>query len=898
MLVFTLVSSFIVAQSAPPQTPVGLCPTNPHYFQFRGRPTLLIGSGEHYGAVLNLDFDQPTYLDAIAAAGLNQTRTFSGTYREVPGSFNIRNNTLAPQPGRYRSPWVRVSKDGEPEKFDLSKLDPAYFERLKGFVREASRRGIVVELVLFCPFYEESLWEVNPMNPRNNTQGWAPFPREEAYTLKHPELLEVQLAFVHEAVRQLADFDNVYFEICNEPYFGGVTMDWQHRVADAIVEAEKGNRYPHLIAQNIANDHAKIEHPHPAVGLFNFHYANPPAALENLALNKALGDDETGFEGTGDRPYREEAWLFLLSGGGLFSHLDYSFTTDHEDGTAPVEDPTPGGGGVEFRKQLKFLRDFLERYDFTKMQPEPALLKGVPEGVKHAVLAETGKQYAVYLSGGGGSEVTLDLPGGVYRADWFDPRTGANLGGSRLEAGQGGTKLRVPPAPEDVALRVLPIGIRQHAEAPRLKVHESGRFLQYEDGRPFFYLADTAWEFFHRLDLEEARRYLDDRAGKGFTVIQAVVLAELDGLGTPNSMGQSPLENNDPTKPNEEYFRHVDRLVELAAERGLYIGMLPTWGDKVNRKWGIGPEVFTPENARVYGEFLGRRYERAPILWILGGDRPVENDRHRAIWIAMAEGLRQGDSGAHLMTYHPMGEQSSADYFPDAPWLDFHMIQSGHRARDLPNFETIAREYARTPAKPVVDGEPRYEDHPINWKPDNGWFDDLDVRKALYWSVLAGGAGVTYGNHDIWQMWQPGRAPISSARTPWHAALRQPGSSQAGHLRRLIESRPYFTRVPDQSLVPDGGSGGEHVQACRDSEGRYAIIYLPTANPVTVDLSKLKGETLVAWWFDPRTGRAIEAERFTRPNGPRAFTPPARGPDWVIVLDDDAAGFGPPGTEQ
>ncbi len=437
-----------------------------------------------------------------------------------------------------------------------------------------------------------------------------------------------------------------------------------------------------------------------------------------------------------------------------------------------------------------------------------------------------------------------------------------------------------------------------NAAAPRLKVSDNGRYLVHEDGSPFFYLGDTAWELFHRLNREEAERYLKNRAEKGFTVIQGVVLAELDGLNSPNPYGHRPLIDNDPARPNEDYFRHVDFIVEKAESLGLFIGMLPTWGDKVNKKWGVGPEVFTPENARAYGEFLGKRYRDRPIIWILGGDRPVENDRHRAIWNAMAEGLKAGDGGRHLLTYHPMGGNTSATWFHDADWLDFNMLQSGHGARDIPNYEMIARDYHRKPVKPCLDGEPRYEDHPINWKPENGWFDAFDVRKAAYWALLAGACGHTYGCHDIWQFWQPGRAPISSARTPWKEALDLPATFQMRHARHLIESRPYLQRIPDQSLiVGDPGGGGDHVQASRGSDGSYAFIYIPSGKPVTIDLDRLSGREIVAWWFDPRNGKASRAE--TRASkGHHAFTPPRDGPDWVLVLDDAARNYPAPGESR
>src|SRR3954453_1182350 len=157
---------------------------------------------------------------------------------------------------------------------------------------------------------------------------------------------------------------------------------------------------------------------------------------------------------------------------------------------------------------------------------------------------------------------------------------------------------------------------------PRLRVSDNRRFLVTADGRPFFWLGGTAWELFHRLTREEAERYLRQRAGTRFPGGEAVALAEFDGLTAPNAYGETPLRNNDPTQPNEAYFAHVDWIVNRANALGIYVGRLPTWGAKWNLKRGNGPEIFTPANAAQYGEWLGRRYRSAGVVWILGGDRP------------------------------------------------------------------------------------------------------------------------------------------------------------------------------------------------------------------------------------------------------------------------------------
>ncbi|HEU5311601.1 MAG TPA: hypothetical protein VFV24_09135, partial [Candidatus Eisenbacteria bacterium] len=160
--------------------PLALHPENPRYFLFRGKPAILATSGEHYGAVLNRDFDYVPYLDELKAHGFNLTRTFAGTYREVPGSFGIPGNTLAPEPGMYLAPWPRSDVPGAGDggqRFDLKRWSPEYFARLGAFVSEAGKRGIVVELVFFCTFYDDDVWRVSPMNPANNIQGIGPSAR-------------------------------------------------------------------------------------------------------------------------------------------------------------------------------------------------------------------------------------------------------------------------------------------------------------------------------------------------------------------------------------------------------------------------------------------------------------------------------------------------------------------------------------------------------------------------------------------------------------------------------------------------------------------------------------------------------------------------------------------------
>lgn len=434
--------------------------------------------------------------------------------------------------------------------------------------------------------------------------------------------------------------------------------------------------------------------------------------------------------------------------------------------------------------------------------------------------------------------------------------------------------------------------------AQGLRVSKNHHYIVKADGTAFFWLGDTGWELFHRLNREEATHYLENRATKGFTVIQAVVLAELDGLNTPNAYGDKPLIDNDPTKPNEAYFKNVDFIVNKATELGMYIGMLPTWGDKWNKKWGIGPVIFNPENARKYGEFLGKRYRDKNIIWILGGDRNPDTPEQLKIVNALAEGLKEGDHGAHLMTYHPQGGSNSAEWFQESKWLDINMIQSGHAQLNTPNYKMILANYNRKPTKPTLDAEPNYEDHPINWNPTNGWFTAFDVRQAAYWAMLAGAMGHTYGNNNIWQMWQPGRQPMGYARTPWYEALDYPGAFQMGYMRKFFESRPFYKLLPDQELVSnDILRDSAPARAARADDNSFIVVYIPHGQNLEVDLSLFKGKEVDAWWYNPRLNTAIRMNNFTA-KGRQSFDPPSdrrRGNDWVLVVDDASMDYPEPG---
>ena len=345
----------------------------------------------------------------------------------------------------------------------------------------------------------------------------------------------------------------------------------------------------------------------------------------------------------------------------------------------------------------------------------------------------------------------------------------------------------------------------------RLRISEDRRYIACEDGERFFWLGDTAWELFHRLNRDDADDYLRDRAAKQFTVIQAVALAELDGLNTPNAYGHRPLIDNDPAQPNLRpggYWEHVDYIVDRANSLGLIVGFLPTWGRYWKDALGAGG-IFTPENAEAYGRWLGKRYRHASLVWILGGDRPVENDTHRQIIRRMAAGLCDGDGGAHLRTFHSQGAAGSAQFFHDETWLDFNFRQNGHAIDYLGRYDQTLVDYRRTPIKPVIDGEPVYEDVPVDLDLSRGRAIAHDVCRALYWDLFSGACGHTYGHNSIWQMWEPRHTPILGANTSWRDALQSVGAGQMRFARALFESRRINTLVPDQTILAPDDSARE-----------------------------------------------------------------------------------------
>lgn len=389
---------------------------------------------------------------------------------------------------------------------------------------------------------------------------------------------------------------------------------------------------------------------------------------------------------------------------------------------------------------------------------------------------------------------------------------------------------------------------------------------------------------------------MDNRAAKGFSVIQAVALAEFNGLRKPNQYGELPFRDLNTLQPNDKYFEVIDSVIHMARRRNLFIGLLPTWGDKVTPNWGEGPVIFDSAKAYHYGKWIGSRYKSEPnIIWILGGDRPAVRDSNdwRPVWRGMAKGINDATSNGAFITYHPWGNSSStSQWIHNEPWLHMNAFQSGHGGgHDVPCWEWANRDFNMTPAKPTLDMEPNYEDHPVNpwpkWNPENGYFRDYDVRKQCYRSVFAGACGVTYGHHAVWQFTSAREETVNYPDRGWINAIDRPGAFQVGYLRRLLESRPVLSRVPDNSLIVSGqGEKGERMEAFRAADYSYAMVYLPVGKKVSIDLRKMpKG--LSAWWFNPRDASSQKIG-LSEQKEVMELAPPTTGVgnDWVLVIDD------------
>jgi hypothetical protein len=449
---------------------------------------------------------------------------------------------------------------------------------------------------------------------------------------------------------------------------------------------------------------------------------------------------------------------------------------------------------------------------------------------------------------------------------WTTAALVVSIGGICASAGNGGDRT-AGPSVKDM----------------RLKISPNGRYFVDQNGKPFFYLGDTCWLLFQRLDHDELDEYLKDRAAKGFTVIQAYVIRGLGKRhpdGNRSLIGEPPFIDRDPTKPNEAFFKNVDYVVNRANELGMVLGLVTAKSWHVNK---TPEQVFDEKNAYTFGKFLGKRYKNNAVVWYPGGDSAPGRDQ--AVWVAMAKGLRDGGGGTQLISYHGSGQTSSSTWFHNSDWLDFNSIQSGHNFRS-DSYPFVSKDYSLSPAKPTVDMEPAYENHPTGaGKPR---VDAHKVRTQAYTAMLAGAAGHAYGAMDIFWFFKPEDGPFPrDGFRDWRTALQYPAAAQMGVMRRLFEERPWYKLKPDQSiLASESGGGPFRLVAARADDGTFAIAYTPSGRAAAIHMDRLSGSKAKARWYDPRDGSWRDAGEFAA-TSTHEFIPPSRGEndDWVLVLD-------------
>ena len=440
----------------------------------------------------------------------------------------------------------------------------------------------------------------------------------------------------------------------------------------------------------------------------------------------------------------------------------------------------------------------------------------------------------------------------------------------------------------------------------KVVVSSNHHFLQFENGIPFFWLFDTGWLLFMNLNREEALRYLDDRRAKGFTGVQCMVLHSVPEV---NWYGYSAFVKNNPAKikttPGSDagiagkydYWDHVDFIVNAAAQRGLYVALVPVWGSIVKQGF------FTTETAGHYAQFLAERFTKHPnIFWIVGGD--IQGDVKNEIWETIGAALKKYDPD-HLITFHPYGRAQSSTWFHNSAWLDFNMFQSGHRRYDQDdsrkkygedNWRYVREDYERLPTKPVLDGEPSYENIPQGLHDTNQpYWTASDVRRYAYWSVFAGACGHTYGDNAVMQFYKPGDTERSyGPKNYWFEALNDSGSFQMRYVKNLVLSRPYFERINDQSALA-GAAGTKHDYIIIMRGTDYLMAYTFSGKPFSLKLGIISGPSVRAWWYNPRNGSAAEIGLINN-TGIKEFIPPQESHDWVLVLDDEAKHYAMPGV--
>lgn len=433
----------------------------------------------------------------------------------------------------------------------------------------------------------------------------------------------------------------------------------------------------------------------------------------------------------------------------------------------------------------------------------------------------------------------------------------------------------------------------------RLVVSENNRYLVHENGTPFFWLGNTAWLMPERLNRDEVEYFLSYERTAGYNVEQIQVLNAIPTFNVyGHAANNAEFDFSKVSKPGVYgYWEHLDYIVDVAERNGIYIAMDCIWGSQIN--------AMDTKKAAALGTFLAERYKDKPnIIWLIGGD--IMGDKKPEVWDAMARAIKKIDK-VHVMTFHPRGRTTSAWWYNDREWMDFNMFQSGHRRygqrkgdgdytikdnTEEDNWRYVDMSFEKKPLRPVIDGEPSYEDipqglHDVN---DPRW-QDYDVRRYAYWAVFGGAFGHTYGHNSVMQFIRPGLQASFGAEKPWWEAMKDPGYNQMKYLKWLMLSFPFTERIADQSII--AGQNGERYDRVIATRGNdYLLVYNYSGKPMSIDLAKISGAKKNVWWMNPADGKLTYLGEYD--SKVTEFTYDAaylRGSDRVLIAVDSSKNY-------
>lgn len=494
-LKYGIAVALILMTTAYANSQVKVCPANPHYFFYKGKPLVLITSDHHYGAIIDMDFDYVKYLDYLADNSLNLTRIYPGGMFEPPDKY-LAGNPLGPRAGRQLLPWAKsdqpganplLAESGKPSfRYDLDKWNPAYFARLRAFVELAGKKDIIVEIPFFNGMYADC-WPLMAMYHSNNIQNIGHYEMKDCglYTTtnsQNQEIIKYQKAYIRKIVTELNGYDNLIFDICDEPSLQGlpdgsiivhpdsIIISWINAMKDAFVQAEESLPKKHLLGQTVQNLSPDLSDKQWCMWLPAEYVAPAEKALKlDYSRNKPIVDVETNYYGTSLTKFaytadavRLEGWWFMLRGGAGIINLNGKFFRGQESGDLITR--------TQIVPQKKILKDFMNNLDLNGLSLFTDF-KVASSMTSSNGIAESGKQYAIYLfhaapdkewgcsfvpeQGKYCDTLTINtVPAGTYVAEWIDPVSGSVKSSVRLNHKEGNLKLVTPVYPLDIVLRI------------------------------------------------------------------------------------------------------------------------------------------------------------------------------------------------------------------------------------------------------------------------------------------------------------------------------------------------------------------------------------------------------------------------------------------------------------